>query len=416
MKNDNTRKKEPLKKSRTNAKIKDNFQKTYENLANVSNPCKKKIIINSNNKYSMNSKPFKDIKLANILEKKPQPKFCNKIINNTINEDKDLESLLSELKTTFQPPNTPYENSEKKNYEYEYVKLFNNDKMKDNNNNMDFIDLHFDLDDQGQGHDISQRVHTRHAKKHFDLADKKEKEKDIDKDKDTNKIVNPKKIISLNFIKKIKNSLGKEQIPGRKNSDSSSYNIINNTSFNKNKKKRNLIKYKTSRNNLINDTQIKFDDVGKIKKVIKFKKSPNKKFTNYFKMYKNSIVNSIGIPNKALISTPKNYTINKTLRLDNIKNTIGNRNSHFNKKKNNSKKIGELYIKNTSTNTNKHKNYSKMVNIKRNNTSYLNPFDNNSFINDKFVRKNNSRYHFNSFAGKIKSKNSFDYKKSQILK
>ena len=57
-----------------------------------------------------------------------------------------------------------------------------------------------------------------------------------------------------------------------------------------------------------------------------------------------------------------------------------------------------------------------MINIKRNNTSYLNPFDNNSFINDKFVRKNNSRYHFNSFAGKIKSKNSFDYKKSHILK
>ena len=355
MKNENIKKKEPLKKSRTKAKVKDNFQKTYENLTNVSNLCKKKIIINSNNKYNVSSKPFKDIKIANILEKKPKPNFCNKIVNNTINEDKDLESLLSELKTTFQPPNTPDDNSSKKNYEYEYVKLFNNDKIKDNNNNnnMDFIDLHFDLDDQGQGHDISQRVHTRHAKKHLDLQDKKEK--DTDKDKDTNKIINPKKIISLNFIKKIKNSLGKEQIPGRKNSDSSNYNLVNNTSVNKNKKIRNLIKYKTSRNNLINNTQIKFDDVGKIKKVIKFKKSPNKKFTNYFKMYRNSIVNSIGIPNKALISTPKNYAINKTLRLDNIKNTIGNRNSHVNKKKNNSKKIGELYIKNTSTNMNKHK-------------------------------------------------------------
>ncbi len=55
-----------------------------------------------------------------------------------------------------------------------------------------------------------------------------------------------------------------------------------------------------------------------------------------------------------------------------------------------------------------------MINIKRNKT-YLNPFENNSYINDKYVRKSNSKFHFNSFAGKLKPKNSFDYKKSNIL-
>ncbi len=386
MKNDNMEKKEPLKKSRTNAKLTNKFHNTYEKLSNISKNYKKKIIVNSNTKGNINSKPFKDIKISNIFEKKQKQKYLNKIINNTINEDKDLESLLSELKTTFQPTNTPDENTSKNKCEKEFIKLFNNDKIKDNNNNIEFIDLHFDLDDQGQDYDISQRVHKKNAKTY--KKEKEQRDQKESKEKDINNIINPKKVISLTFIKKLKKNMGKGQILARKNSDSINQNIIkNNTSKNKNKKK-NLRKNKTGQNNLINNTQIKNDDFGKMKK-IEFKKSPNKKNANFFKMYKNSIVNSINSSNKAIISTPKNYAINKTI-------TFENKNSQFGKKINQikrdiSKKIGELYIKNSTVKINNHKNNSKMSNIKRNKT-YLNPFENNSYINDKYVRKSNSKF------------------------
>ena len=198
MNNDNVKKKESLKNSWTNTKITDKFHNTYEDISNVPKNYKKKIIVNSNTKGNINSKPFKDIKISNVFEKKQKQKYLNKIINNTINEDKDLESLLSELKTTFQPTNTPDENTSKNKCEKEFIKSFNNDKIKDNNNNFEFIDLHFDLDDQGQGYDISQRVHKKNAKTH-------KKEKDI------NNIINPKKVISLTFIKKLKKIWAKDK-------------------------------------------------------------------------------------------------------------------------------------------------------------------------------------------------------------
>lgn len=404
--NGKPKKKEKIK-SRTNKKDKEVFHKTYENLTKVQ---KKKIITNSNTKSNMNSKLKKEVKISTIFDKKPQQNNSNKMLINRVNEeDKDLESLLSELKTTFQQK-TSNENEEDidknkfylESFKYNTNEYYNtNDKEKENNNNFDFIDLHFDLEDQG--HEISQRVHTRNAKTHFNLISKKEK---IIKN-----IINPKKIISLNLIKDIKNNLGKGRLPPVRNHSNAKNKIIkNNTSFNKNKKK-NLIKNKTCNNNL-NDIPIK--DPGKIKKIIKFKKSPNKnkKIDNFYKMYKNSVVNSIKVSNKTLINTPKNYKINKTINFENS-NTYNTKNKINNNNINNnySKKIGELYIRHLNK---KIKNDRSIINIKRNKT-YFNPFDNSSFMSDKHATNKNINYHYKSFVGqtKTKLKNSYDYKKAR---
>ena len=402
--NGKQKKKEKIK-SQTNKKDKKLFHKTYEILTKVQ---KKKIITNSNTKSNINSKLKKEVKISNIFDKKQQQNNSNKMLINRVNEeDKDLESLLSELKTTFQQKtsnaNEEYIDKNKfylESFKYNTNEYYNINNKEKENNNFDLIDLHFDLEDQG--HEISQRVHTRSAKTHFNLISKKEK---IIKN-----IINPKKIISLNLIKDIKNNLGKGRLPPVRNHSNAKKKIIkNNTSFNKNKKK-NLIKNKTCNYNL-NDIPIK--DPGKIRNIIKFKKSPNKnnKINNFYKMYKNSIVNSIKVSNKTLINTPKDYKINKTINLensniDNIKKINCNNISN-----NHSKKIGELYIRHLNK---KIKNDRSIINIKRNKT-YFNPFDNSSFMSDKQVTNKNINYHYKSFVGqtKTKLKNSYDYKKAR---
>ena len=90
-------------------------------------------------------------------------------INRLTNEDKDLETLLSELKTTFIQKSKENNNEEdifnKNNNNFYLFKNddFNSQKRIDSDI-IDFTNLHLDLDEPG--YEINQRVHSKKAKTH----------------------------------------------------------------------------------------------------------------------------------------------------------------------------------------------------------------------------------------------------------
>jgi hypothetical protein len=120
---------------------------------------------------------------SNINSTKPTEVFSNnsqnndKIILNSMTDDKDLEILLSELKNT---SNLKSKNSDQENYnEGDDIDLNNcyinrvnineylNFGKKKDNDNIDFIDF------QEPGNEISQRVHECKAKIHPPIKEKK---------------------------------------------------------------------------------------------------------------------------------------------------------------------------------------------------------------------------------------------------
>ena len=129
---------------------------------------------NSNSKSNINS-----TKLTEILSNNSQ--INDKLmLNNMNNDDKDLETLLSELKNVsfLKNKDDEQENFKEENYiklnknenkENINLNLFNNNgnfyiEKRKEKNNFDNIDINLDF--QEQGHEISQRVHTNKAKNH----------------------------------------------------------------------------------------------------------------------------------------------------------------------------------------------------------------------------------------------------------
>ena len=163
-------------KPRTKLKIKNLQYKTLKNILNYKIPNTSK---NSNIKSNINIKSKKEISIPNNSEKITKRKDYNKIIinNTTTNEDKDLESLLSELKITFNPKKIHYNKNENylniNKYKNKFSLLTNEDltiDKKEDNNNIDYIDFQFDLEEEGN--EISQRVHKKNPKIHFTLENK----------------------------------------------------------------------------------------------------------------------------------------------------------------------------------------------------------------------------------------------------
>ena len=131
--------------------------------------------LNSNSKSITNSKTNKDILISNTSGNTSRQKNYEKIVvNNVTSEDRDIETLLSELRTTFiqktKSNNKENINEEDLNINFNknnnFYLLYNNDgfyfEKKRESNEFNYIDLNFDLDEPG--HEISQRVHTKKAR------------------------------------------------------------------------------------------------------------------------------------------------------------------------------------------------------------------------------------------------------------
>lgn len=202
--------------------------------------------INSNSKSNTNSKTTKEIRITNNSESTLGQKIGEKyIINNETNEDKDLESLLSELKTNF------LQKSKSSKKERNNEEDLNNNKNKNNNNcyllynidnhlyeqKKDYHEvnaLNIQSDDDDQGHEISQRVHPKKAKTHFKI---KQIEKKANNISNLNKnILGNKNLYSLNTLNLIKNI--KNQINIENSNKKAKSNLKNSISTANNKKKK----------------------------------------------------------------------------------------------------------------------------------------------------------------------------------
>lgn len=193
---------------------------------------------NSISKSNTNYKTNRGLQLENNQKLKITEKLLN---TNGANEDKDLESLLSELKTTLLAKSKP---NNKENTDLEDLNNFENNnnfyllykkgdyifpqKKKDNEN--DFIDL----EEQTGGNEISQRVHTRKAKNHY----KKKIEKNNQISKNIKSYRALPHIYTSEIIKNTKKSGNLKAIPKK------------NISNCKNKKPINMLKNKTALNSI----------------------------------------------------------------------------------------------------------------------------------------------------------------------
>lgn len=387
------------------------YKVTEQNSNYNSNPASRKI---KDNYMSKKSGSISGINNGDICK-----------INSLTNEDKDLETLLSELKTTFiqkskvsVKENTNEEDIICKNNNNFY--LFKNDdfnfqKRKDSNI-IDFTNLHLDLEEPG--YEINQRVHAKKAKTHYKMKSNGNKINNIKK---INKnILNYNDLNNFNSPKKnFKNHIIKEKVKRNK------YNLKNNkmktfTSLT-NKKKGILYKFKTSRNK-INSISIldKNNFTPKknkknIKKNIKKKISNNncnKKITKLIhctpKNYKNSFINNIKSDNKCIICSPISIKLNESNNHD--KYTKNNRTETKKINYNNSNKdIGELYIRKKYKRI---KNDGNKMKLFKKNNSNLNPFENNSSILKRtpIIKKIHS--YVDSFFEKSNNKKTFDNHRS----
>lgn len=402
-------KKKPLMK----LKNKDIQYKTLKNILNYKKTSTSK---NSNIKSNIYYKSKKEIQIPNNSEKITKRKNYNKlIINNTTNEDKDLEALLSELKITFNQKKVHNNNNENylniNKYKNKFSLLTNEDltieKKEENNNNFDYIDFHFDLEDEGN--EISQRVHKKNPKNHFTMENKE-------------KYLNAKKI-SLNLMKNIQHTLRKEYT-SRQNKTNGKEDTIKKFLSSSNNKKSNLIKYKTFKNKVNSvRTLEKFNSISYRKNnklfekagEIHLKKKLNKLIINLKKNHKNPIIKKPKSPNKSEICSPKDFKVNKTLNYET--NGRNNTSKLKNMKINSLKKIGDLYIKNNSIKIKNDKNKVKILNLRKNNTN-INPFNNVSYEIEKFPIIKKVNYYIENIYDKTKIKNLYvnnnENKKSKI--
>ena len=354
----------------------------------------KNTISKSNTSYKRNREiPSEDNQKLIIKEKLQE--------TNSTNEDKDLESLLSELKTTLLAKSRP---NNKENTDLEDLNNFENNnnnnfyllykqgdyifpqKKKDNENN--FINMDLNLKEQAEGNEISQRVHTRKAKNH--------REMEIKINNPNGKNINSYKTLPFKtseIIKNIKLNIKKET--------NLKANKKRNETNCKNKKPINMLKNKLS----VNSIPI-LDKCILISKIIKKKTSEKKiksincnkklnKFMNNQKTHKNLICNNrLKIPNKNEIN------IHKTLKLIKTNNIESPRSD-------NNKKIKIMFNHNNSSifqykkNSNSNSNSRTKVNSLNYNNSY------NKF-GDLYISKRYKKINKNKCKNKIRL---FDYKK-----
>ena len=359
---------------------------------------------NSNSKSNINS-----TKLTEILSNNSQ--INDKLmLNNMNNDDKDLETLLSELKNVsfLKNKDDEQENFKEENYiklnknenkENINLNLFNNNgnfyiEKRKEKNNFDNIDINLDF--QEQGHEISQRVHTNKAKNHKKIYKIEKKlikvnTNDINKANENNSknktLHTPEcnRIFMKNENKEsssirnqyyLKDSL-MEKFTSMNKNRKIFYKFQN--SNNKNNSIPILDKYAYTTKNYTRQIEKKYSQYNSINTVRKYINSNSKK-------YSTSFINKIQYGNKSVICSPKAYRMNKTINFDfelkNGLNTLKNIN-------NNScnKNIGQLYIKNKYKKIKSDKIKMRLIYFKSN-TNNSNPFTNNSlFSKNSTIKK-----------------------------
>ena len=359
---------------------------------------------NSNSKSNINSTKLTEI-LSNNSQINDKP-----MLNNMNNDDKDLETLLSELKNAsfLKNKDDEQENFKEENYiklnknenkENINLNLFNNNgnfyiEKRKEKNNFDNIDINLDF--QEQGHEISQRVHTNKAKNHKKIYKIEKKlikvnTNDINKANENNSknktLHTPEcnRIFMKNENKEsssirnqyyLKDSL-MEKFTSMNKNRKIFYKFQN--SNNKNNSIPILDKYAYTTKNYRRQIEKKYSQYNSINTVRKYINSNSKK-------YSTSFINKIQYGNKSVICSPKAYRMNKTINFDfelkNGLNTLKNIN-------NNScnKNIGQLYIKNKYKKIKSDKIKMRLIYFKSN-TNNSNPFTNNSlFSKNSTIKK-----------------------------
>ena len=415
-------------KNNTHLKIKKivkNQDNIFKNKNSNKNKKSKNINSNLNSKIKIEKvEKAENESLKNSENVANQKSYNKMIINNIINEDKDLETLLSILKTSLNP-NTQHNNKNeiylnlKKNSDLLCDNEFcseNKDGIKEeNNNNLIPMNFHIDLKEEEEEDEISQRVHAKNPIAH---TNPENKIKSLNKDKENN---NSKKI-SLNLIKKFHKNI-KKDTTSRQNQTNIKYKTFNNYRLSCNNKKSNLTKYKTFKNkiddNYVNQNQNQTKSHKKKNKNLDineggiFRKNKINKILITLTKHSNSN-NSIGqnivTSNKTSLCTPKdNNNSNKTIIYENAQLNYINRIKNINIKS--YKKIGDLYIKNKSLKDKKDKN--KLFTFKRNKTN-INPFNNISYEMGKFPIIKKVNYYKGSICQKSKIKKNINSSNNNI--
>ena len=380
--------------------------------------------LNSNSKSITNSKTNKDILISNTSGNTSRQKNYEKIVvNNVTSEDRDIETLLSELRTTFiqktKSNNKENINEEDLNINFNknnnFYLLYNNDgfyfEKKRESNEFNFIDLNFDLDEPG--HEISQRVHTKKARTHYKILPKQNRLNNINK-----KFINYKYMnIFHNKAKVLKNNANSINKDNSKSKNISNLKISlmkKSTSFSQNRKKV-IIKNKTS-NNRIRNIPI-LDKLSSIPKNInqrnfalkrrqtQYKSIQQNLLTEIGKIYKSSDCKNASISNKSEINSPKGYKIDRTINFEHKTKCKIDRTKNM-YKNNSNNRIGELYIRNKYQKIKTEKNKIKIINFKRN-KSNRNPFNKSYAIEKTPIIKKISSFIDNIFE-KSDMKRSFD--------
>ena len=371
---------------------------------------------NSNSKSNINSTKLTEI-LSNNSQINDKP-----MLNNMNNDDKDLETLLSELKNVsfLKNKDDEQENFKEENYiklnknenkENINLNLFNNNgnfyiEKRKEKNNFDNIDINLDF--QEQGHEISQRVHTNKAKNHKKIYKIEQKlmkintndfnntNENINKNKtlhtpESNRIImkNENKAFSKRNKYNLKDSLVEKFTSMNKNRKIF-YKFQN--SNNKNYSNPLLDKYAYTAKNSRKFLEKKYNQFNSINTMRKYINSNSKK-------YNSSYIKRVQYGNKSVIYSPTrvnriNKTINFDIELKNGLNTFKNSN-------NNScnKNIGQLYIKNKYKRVKIDKIKMKLIDFKSK-TNNSNPFANYGLISKNSTIKNIKSY-VDSFAEKI---------------
>ena len=393
---------------RIKKRIKPNINKVIPNIYKTK---EKNSNFLSNSKSITNSKTNKNITISNNSESTSRQKNNDKIlINNLTNDDKDLETILSDLKTQ------KTRNSNKNNNEEETNiisnKNNNNSNLLYNNdgfnlgkiiesNDINLIDLNFDFDEPG--HEISQRVHTKKAKTYCNLLTK-------EKCKNNSNYINnlnEKNINNKNLRSSINNSYMIKNNKNNKHKESSIKKNILLKNVNKKKltslrKKKKLFKNKTSNHKInsipilvkLNSLSIKKNKRRNINlkmKQIGYTKTHQKFVTCYDKNYRTSIGNNASFANKREISSPKGCNLSKRI------NNKNNLKKNLSKDKNNNNKInhckiGDFYIKKNFKKLKNDKIRLKLFDFKRS-RSKTNQNRNKSYEFEKFnnyTKKNNN--------------------------
>ena len=355
---------------------------------------------NSKNSISKSNTNYKT-NIGIQSENNQNVRVTDKLLDtNTTNEDKDLESLISDLKTTLLAKSRL---NNKENADLEDLNNFENNNnnfyllykkgnyifpQKKNDNEKDINGLDLSLEEQTTGNEISQRVHTKKAKNHFEKKTKK----------------NNRNNTNINSYRKLPPVNTSELIKNIKNNIKKGANLKINTRKNvtncKNKKPTNMLKYKTAINSIpildkciLISKNIKKKIVEKQFKPIKLNKNLNEYKYNQRKTHKDLLCNNTKIPKKNTMNVATK--LNKTTNIENSKannnkinkilvnhnsSSISKKNSNHNSKtkikslnyNNSYNRIGDLYINKRFKKIDKNKNKIRLFHFKKNNS---NPFE-----------------------------------------